>query len=323
MNIYLFYGNEETLIKDQISKIINENNIPSDSINEYSLQEADLLDIIDDANTIGMFSPKNALIINDSELLWDTKKLENMDALEKYLQSSNPDTLIFFKSNSEKIDSRKKIIKELSKMNAIKEFNKEAIKDIKKYCQDYLTKENYKISPSDFEYLLKRLGNNIDLIINELDKLMLYKLEDKTITKKDIDVLTEPNIEEEIFSLTDAVIKDNVPKSIELYKYFLANNYDTLQIIALLANQFRFLFQVKRLSNKGLKEADIIKELGVHPYRVKLAIETNYNYRETDYLKYLFKLATLDENIKKGQIDKDLFLELFLLNKDIDILMLK
>lgn len=86
MNIYLFYGNEETLIKDQISKIINENNIPSDSINEYSLQEADLLDIIDDANTIGMFSPKKALIINDSELLWDTKKLENMDALEKYLQ---------------------------------------------------------------------------------------------------------------------------------------------------------------------------------------------------------------------------------------------
>ena len=124
MNIYLFYGNEETLIKDQISKIINENNIPSDSINEYSLQEADLLDIIDDANTIGMFSPKKALIINDSELLWDTKKLENMDALEKYLQSSNPDTLIFFKSNSEKIDSRKKIIKEFSKMNSIKEFNK-------------------------------------------------------------------------------------------------------------------------------------------------------------------------------------------------------
>ena len=119
--------------------------------------------------------------------------------------------------------------------------------------------------------------------------------------------------------MTDAVVKGDVKRSIELFNYFLDKNYDSIQMIAMLGNQFRLLFQVKRFTNKGYKEDDIAKELGVHPYRVKLAIKTNYYYSEDDYLKYLYKLADMDEKIKMGLVDKNVVLELFLLKKDMDI----
>ena len=67
----------------------------------------------------------------------------------------------------------------------------------------------------------------------------------------------------------------------------------------------------------GKTNNDIATILGVHPYRVKLAIQNNYYYTEEDLIKYIYKLGYLDKNIKLGNIDKFLGLELFLINKDI------
>lgn len=314
---YLLYGNDKAIIRKEIDNIINNNNISKDSISEYSLEETEILDIIEDASTIAMFSSKKAIIVRESKLLLTKDKVDNIEYLEEYLKNPNQDTYLIFVIDEEKIDTRKKIIKIIEKNGKILEFNKKNITNTNAYIKDYIKSNNYEISEADINYLIKRLSNNLDLIINELDKIMLYKIDDKKITREDIDNLTEANIEEEIFSLTDAIIKKDIPRSIKLYHRFLSDNHDSIAMIALIANQFRFLFQVKRLSNKGKNSDSISKELGVHPYRVKLAIETNYNYTEEDYIKYIYKLATMDEKIKMGEIDKDLALELFLLDKDI------
>ena len=67
----------------------------------------------------------------------------------------------------------------------------------------------------------------------------------------------------------------------------------------------------------GKNNNDIASILNVHPYRVKLAIQNSYYYTESDLIKYIYKLANLDKDIKTGNIDKTLGLELFLINKDI------
>ena len=145
---------------------------------------------------------------------------------------------------------------------------------------------------------------------------MLYRMEDKNITNKDIDDLVISNIEEDIFALTDSVITNNIDKSITLYNKFMDKNYEPIYIIGLLGNQFSLLYQVKKLYNMGKSNNDIANILGVHPYRVKLAIQNSYYYTEEDLIKYIYKLGNLDKDIKTGNIDKTLGLELFLINKD-------
>ena len=50
----------------------------------------------------------------------------------------------------------------------------------------------------------------------------------------------------------------------------------------------------------------------------KLTLNLDYiNFVEEDLIKYIYKLGYLDKNIKLGNIDKYLGLELFLINKDI------
>ena len=120
-------------------------------------------------------------------------------------------------------------------------------------------------------------------------------------------------MEEEIFSLTDAIILKDTKKSLELLDSFLNLNYDEMQIIILLANQFHFLFQVKRLWNKNKTESEIAKILEVNPYRVKYSVRKIYSYSEQLILENIKKLAKIDHDIKLGLMNKNLALRLFIL----------
>lgn len=304
MNLYLFYGNNKSIINDKINNIINKYNIVDNNIIKYDLED-NLDNIIKEASMISLFGDTKLILINTT-----FKEDIDIDKLEEYLKHYNNNTYIVFISN-DKVDTRRKLYKLITKYGTIEEVNNDN-NYIRSYIKEYI--KDYKI---DINYFLSKVSDNLDNIKNELDKLMLYKMKDKNITNSDIDDLVISNIEEDIFALTDSVITNNIDKSITLYNKFMDKNYEPIYIIGLLGNQFTLLYQVKKLYNMGKSNNDIANILGVHPYRVKLAIQNSYYYTEEDLIKYIYKLGNLDKDIKTGNIDKSLGLELFLINKDI------
>lgn len=320
-NFYLIYGPERSLIRQKETEIIEKSNLEPSGIIRYSLSKNTMEDILEDASTVGMFTSKKIIIVEDSLIFTSSKeKKEEAELLSNYLENYNKDTTLIFELSESKIDLRKKITKEFQKKGKIIEQKIEELKNIPDYIMQYLKKDDYTLQGIDANTIAKRLGNNLELIYNELDKLKLYRLDTKIITKEDIETLTISSSVEEIFDLTDAVMKGDLKKSLLLLEKFLITNYEEIQIIILLANQFRFLFQVKRLYQQGKQQDEIAKILAAHPYRVKLAIQSSYYYTTTDLLNYLKKLSDLDKNIKLGNIDKRLGLELFILKKDMETL---
>ena len=304
MNLYLFYGNNKSIINDKINNIINKYNIVDNNIIKYDLED-NLDNIIEEASMISLFGDTKLIIINTT-----FKEEIDIEKLDDYLKNYNSNSYLVFLA-SDKVDTRRKLYKLMTKYGTIEEVNNDD-NYIRSYIKEYI--KDYKI---DINYFLSKVSDNLDNIKNELDKLMLYKIEDKNITNKDIDDLVIPNIEEDIFALTDSVINRNIDKSITLYNKFMDKNYEPIYIIGLLGNQFILLYQVKKIYNMGKSNNDISSILGVHPYRVKLAIQNSYYYTESDLIKYIYKLGNLDKDIKTGNIDKTLGLELFLINKDI------
>jgi len=305
MNIYLFYGNNKTIIDNKVNEIINKENIIDNNIIKYNL-ENNLDNIIEEASMFSMFGDKKLIIVNIT-----FKEDIDVNKLEKYFENLNEKNYIVFICNEEKIDTRKKIVKLISKHGQVLELKSDS-NYIRCYINNYI--KDYKI---DINYFMNKVNDNLENIKNELDKLMLYKIDDKIITNKDIDDLVESNIEEEIFALTDSVIKKDDNRTLSLYNKFIERNYEPIHIISLLANQFQFLYQVKKLYGMGKGQDDIAKTLEVHPYRVKLAIQNTYYYTENDLLNSIYRLANLDRDIKLSKIDKFIGLELFLINREI------
>ena len=307
---YLLYGLENFFIEKEIKNIINNGKFDDISISRYDLENDLLSNIIDDANTISLFD-SNKLIIVDNAFVFSrtTKKIDNIELLEEYLQNSNKDTTIVFIDIQENIDSIKKIVKSIKSNGVVKEFN--PLKNINTTVKEMFN--DYKIDSSTLDYFINRVGSNLEIISSEIDKLKLYKLDNKIITKEDINNICTENINVDIFKFVDDIINKNKKDAIKTYRELLKINEEPIKIIAILASKFRLMYQACTLTKKGLTEDKISEILGVHKYPVHLAIIAGYKYNQELILKYLNDLADLDIGIKTGSKDKDLALELFIL----------
>lgn len=314
MNFYLLYGTDTSIIGREIDIIKEKLSISDNDVIYYNIE--DIQNVVDEALTISMFSANKLIVIDSTIYLSQKKDIENINLLENYFNNYNSNSYLVFVSNSDTIDSRKKLVKFINSNGTTKkaEANNEYLSD---YVNDYLKKKNYKMSSMDINIFINRVGNNIDNIKNELDKLMLYKINDKVINNSDIMLLTEENTDNSVYDLVSALLKNNNSKAIKLYKNFVMNGIDLNQIIAIIASQIRLLFQVKRLYNSGKSNDEIAKILEFKSvYRVKYLLSDSYYYSEDTLIKYLSKLSNIDRDIKINNIDGNILLELFIAGKD-------
>ena len=314
-NFYLLYSSDGAILNKEINDLEKKLDISDTDIIYYNIDDID--GIINEASTIGMFSLNKFIIINMDSYFKDKKNIPNINLLENYFDSYNSNSYLVFVCNSDSIDSRKKIVNLIKKYGIVKklEVNDNYLND---YVNNYLKDNGYKINNGDVVYFINRVGNNINNVTNELDKLMLYKINDKIINRNDIDLLTVENIDDSIYDLVNCILKNDNEKAIKLYNNFIDNGMDVIQIVAIVAAQIRLLYQVKRLYNSGKSNDEIAKILEFKSvYRVKYLLSDSYYYSESDLVKYLSKLADIDNAIKTSNGDGNMLMQLFIVKKDI------
>ena len=293
--VYLLYSLEKFLLNREIDKIKNDNNMEEINISHFDLNSDLIEDVLEDAETFSMFADKKMIIVNNS-VLFTAKKLtleQNIEKLEKYLANINPSTIIIFTVLDNKLDERKKVVKLIKKIGTVKELSSNDNID------DVVTSlfGKFKISKKQIRLLVDRVGNNLDLLNQEIIKIKIYKDDDLVITDEDIINLTYENIEANLFLL------------IEMLKM----NEEPISIVISLANKIRSLYQTKELFSKGYKDVEIATILGVKPGYLYYMRDSLKKYDSETLLSLIKKLADLDYDIKRGSINKDLGLELFIL----------
>lgn len=309
-DIYLIYGNDYGLIKREVDKLSKN----FSDVVKYDLSESKVDELLDDALCMSLFGNKKLIIGENAVFLTTTNSNINHDLayLTNYLEDENHDNIVVFTVVSDKLDERKKIVK-LFKSRA-KIIYKELINegDLASFIIKEFTNQGFKIDYKTANYLVSYAGSNVDVLLKEIEKLSVYKDDDKNITIKDVDSICCRDLRDNVFELSDGIMRQDYKKIYSCYNDLIMLNEEPIKIIALLGSQFTLVYQAKLLSKEGEKEADIARILKVHPYRVKLSLETSFKIDELKTM--LRRLHDLDYKIKKGEIDKNLGLENFLLH---------
>ncbi len=302
--IILIYGDEPFLINKKVDEIINKNNVVI-----YDMELSSMDKVKEEVISFSMFSEtKDVLCNNCSFLTSSSDNKEYLETLIDILKKDIDNRLILIVNG--KIDERKKAVKELIRIGTIFVYNKLKDYEITKYIGEQFKKKGYKIDISTINYFQNYVGNNLYIINNEMEKMDLYK-EDKTITMEDINEISSKAIEDNIFELIDAVVNKNIDKALKIYDDLILMNEEEIKLISILADQFRLIFQTKTLYDSGYSELDVIKQLDIHPYRIKLASSSHISIEEAK--RFLIKLYELDVSIKTGKKEKKSAFKMFLL----------
>lgn len=319
-NVYLVLGTEQFLA-DRFKQALEKQVIltEDDELNSanFDMNESLIGAAVDEANTIPFFGDKRLVGIENPYFLTGEKKKTSLEQdvsdLAAYLDEPSESTVLVFYAPYEKLDERKKIVKQLKKVATIIDVKEMAEGDVRKYVQQYIKNEGYEITPEAFDLFVHLTDMDLSKIMSELNKILLYSSDTKKITKTIISELVPKTLEHNIFDMVNYVVSGKSEEAMILYRDLLLQREETIKINAILISQFRLLLQVKVMQGSGYQQSNMQDVLKVHPYRLKLAQQQARQFDESNLKLMYTDLIDNDYKIKTGVLSKELLFELFLL----------
>ncbi|WP_138415684.1 DNA polymerase III subunit delta [Aquibacillus sediminis] len=318
---YLFYGTESYLIQELKQQLVTYGLSEQDrdtNISSYDLEETSIQDVIADVETFPFFGERKLIFAYNPSFLKakpDKTAIEHdVKALQSYLIQPVDFSILIFIAPYEKLDERKKLTKLLKKeaesvaCEPIKEW------DINKWIAQMAKELHVTVAEDAFELFAQGIGTDLLMLHKELEKLALYVGENNVITKEVAESLLSHSGNTSGLKLVDAVINKDLNHAIRIFKDLEKANEDAIPLIALLASQFRTILHVKLLKQKGYGQNQMVQQLKVHPFVVKMSIKREKNFTFQELQKMLDIFADTDAKIKQGKVDKGLAFELLLYN---------
>ena len=310
-NLFILVGENKQVIEFNLYEILNSIEFDDNNKIIFDMNVNNFMDVLEEASMVSLFSPIKVIIVNN--FILDKVNDNELEYLDRFINSKNKDVYMILISN--KIDARKKSYKLFKDNFKSSDVDKIDNNNIYNYIEDRILDNGYKIDSYNIEYFLSKVGNDINNINSELDKLFIYKIDDKKILRNDIDLLILDNIDNIIYEFTNAILDEDIDKIKLMYDKFMKDNISIDYLISSVAGSFRTNLIIKLLYSKNMSNFNIGKVIGKKEYFVKKSLDRLYKYSLDDLKKYINDLANIDRNIKTGKDNVGRF-DLFLFSKE-------
>ena len=312
--VYLIYGEERYLARSAKNLLVKGLVREGDNMNFLKLsgKECNAQKIIDFANTMPFLAEYRVILIEDSN--WFKGAPEE---LVEYLKKI-PDTscLIFVE---QEVDKRNRLFKQVKASGYICECKRATDKELMDWMLRYLTKAGKKITKQDMEYLLEKLGDNMERITTELDKLIAYTMESEVITKEDIDEICVGEITGKIFEMIDAIGNRNQQKALQLYYDLIATREAPMKILFLMIRQFNIMLQLKELERAHVSSAEMASKVGIQSFVVNKTLAQCKNFKYATLRGALKYCVTMEEAVKQGNVNEKVAVELIIIKVTVQL----
>src|SRR5690606_36493308 len=179
-----------------------------------------------------------------------------------------------------KLDGRSKLSKILKQHAVVLSTKKIYESQLPEWANDQVQKKGFTISRKAVMLLVEHIGNDMNRINNEIDKLLVNLAGRKSITEEDIERYVGVSNEYNVFELQEALQRKDAVKAMRIIQYFGSNPKAAPIQMAMPAlynffSKVYMLFAVKTKDEKAAAAA-----IGVNPYFIKdyMVAAKNYGY---------------------------------------------
>ena len=312
-------GQFEWLKKDILNKIGYD---PSDlNYSYFDMKEASYDEVELDLVSLPFFADEKIVILDHLLDVTTAKKRnltdEDLKQFENYLENSSESTrLVIFAEG--KLDSKRRLVKLLKRDAQIIEATTPKEQDLKRYFSGQAQELGLHFVGDSLDQLLLKSGYDFGESHKNLALLQAYK-ENGQITLEDIEEVVPKSLQDNIFDLTQMILKRQIDQARNLVKDLRLQGEDEIKLIAILLGQFRMFSQVKICSEEGQSESQIVVSLSdlsgrkVNPYQVKFALRDSRRLSLSFLKQTMMTFIETDYAIKSGTYEKDYLFDLALL----------
>ena len=148
-------------------------------------------------------------------------------------------------------DGRLALYKALKKQGQVIEFTAQEQTQLLRWIQRRVESGGKNISRADAEYLIFNCGDLMSRLGNEISKLTHYA-KSETVTREDIDAVTDRSTEASVFQMTDALAMRNYDAAAGILAELLGKKEHPIMLRAMIGKQLRQLYTAKLAQEQGL-----------------------------------------------------------------------
>ena len=302
--VYFLQGEEPYFI-DKLTKYI-ENNILDENEKDFNQtifygKDSNPELILETAKRYPMMSEKQVVIVREAQHLKN-----KLGEFKGYLENPQLSTILVFNYKYGKLDGRKEISK-LFAQHCI--FTSDKLRDylVPDWIMKYVRSKGNGITQRSAVLLSEYLGNDLQKIVGEIDKLRITIGPEANITPEDIQRNIGISKEYNVFELQNALLTRNVLKANQIVKYFASDpkTHPDIITITVLFTLFKRLMKFHFAVNKSNDKA-LAKEIGVHHFFLKEYKSAGqfYNPKKLADIIHLLRIADMQTK-GVGSVNRD------------------
>ena len=285
--VYWLEG-EESYYIDKLTefaeKLILSEEKKSFNLSIFYGKDAKIDEVLNACRRYPVFSDKQVVIIKEAQHMRDIEKIES------YLDAPLASTILLVAYKEKTFDKRKAFGKSLQKKSIVFTSKKLYENELPQWVMTLIKRKGLEINPNALQILLDHIGNDLQRIENELDKVSLNLMGRTKISEDDIEAFVGISKEFNVFELQKAIISRDMSKSLRIINYFASNpKAAPIQLVLPTLYSFFSKLYVAAFSNSK-DEKSIAALLGVNSFFARDYINAMQRYKPGEIEKILLLL---------------------------------
>ncbi len=268
---YFLYG-EETYLAHQFVRQLRDAVIPSDAqgfnLERFDLEDSRWADIIDLARTVPFFfSPWRIVVVEGSEGREDKLSSLEENILREYFRSPSQRTIlvVIFSGKIKKFHPLVKFFASLPSSSVLlKELRPLKESGLISWIDKKLEGLGKSATPEAKRRLVEIIGNDLQRIDNELEKIATFVGERRVVDLDDVNQVCDWVKTFVAWELTDCLEKADYEQTLIVLNRFFKEGVESEYIVGIMANFFRDLLLAKLWLRENRDKKDIFAELKPH-----------------------------------------------------------
>lgn len=298
--VYVLQG-EETYYIDMICSFIEEHVLEESErgFNQVVLygKESPVATILTHARRYPMMAERQVVIVKEAQDIPDLSKDTGQKLLLDYFSKPVPSTLLLLCHKHKSLDKRKELGKKVEQLTVSATFKKTYDNQLPGFIEEYVRSKNQSIMPDAAAGLAEYVGNDLSRLANEIDKLLIGRMENLPITMEDVIRTVGISREFNVFELQKALVTQDVPRAFRIMNYFGSNTRKNppIMMVAFLFNYFSRLLQA---SYNGSSEKEIANTLKISTFIAREYSAALRYYSRDRIMEVLTLLSEFDLRLK-------------------------